>query len=151
MRTGTRANPSRQPQLGRAVAKKKKRKKNPTQRSRRHTLQFALAGSLHAVCNLHLICEPSKHYRGPWHSHHRVAWVVCVGGEVGVPHSFGREKAALFESLGKISEHACAPTSHHLPRTQPFRVNFSRYFEECLFMLMESDPQIFRGTRRASF
>jgi hypothetical protein len=35
-----------------AVARK--RKKAPTQCSRRHTLQFALAGSLHAVCNLRL-------------------------------------------------------------------------------------------------
>ncbi len=56
----TRANPSRQPLLGRCK-KKKKKKKAPTQCSRRHTLQFALAGSLHAVCNLRLICEPSKH------------------------------------------------------------------------------------------
>ena len=37
-----------------AVAKKKKKKKAPTQCSRRHTLQFALAGSLRAVCNLRL-------------------------------------------------------------------------------------------------
>jgi hypothetical protein len=50
VRTGTRANPSRQPLLGRC----RERKKAPTQCSRRHTLQFALAGSLHAVCNLRL-------------------------------------------------------------------------------------------------
>ena len=47
----TRANPSRQPLLGRC---EKRKKKAPTQRSRRHTLQFALAGSLRAVCNLRL-------------------------------------------------------------------------------------------------
>ena len=36
----------------------KEKEKKPR---RRHTLQLALAGSLHAVCNLCLICEPSKH------------------------------------------------------------------------------------------
>ena len=38
------------------------------------------------------------------------------GGEVGVPRSFGREKAALFESLGKIFRTSMCT---HLPPPPP--------------------------------
>ena len=114
VRTGTRANPSRQPLLGRC---KKRKKKVPTQCSRRHTLQFALAGSLHAVCNLRLflralqalvrsVALPSLCGKGG-----------LRGGEVGVPHSFGREKDALFESQGKIFRTSMCT---HLPPPPPF-------------------------------
>ena len=70
--------------------------------------------TLCAICAW--FCKPSKHQRGPWHSHHCVAWVVCGGGEVGVPRSFGREKAALFESLGKIFRTSMCT---HLPPPPP--------------------------------
>ena len=55
---GTRA--TRPGSHGWAVAKKRKKEKAPTQCSRRHTLQFALAGSLHAVCNLRLFLRALK-------------------------------------------------------------------------------------------
>jgi hypothetical protein len=47
------------------------------------------------------------------------------GGEVGVPHSFGREKAALFESQGKIfrNKHVHPP-----PTTSPERNRFVSIF-----------------------
>jgi hypothetical protein len=49
-----------QPEWGCWAVAKRERKKAPTQCSRRHTLQFALAGSLHAVCNLCQFASPQS-------------------------------------------------------------------------------------------
>ena len=111
----TRANPLRQPQLGRAVAKNE-RKKAPTQCSRRHTLQFALAGSLRAVCNLRLFLRALQALARSVALPSLCGMGGLRGGEVGVPRSFGREKAALFESLGKIFRTSMCT---HLPPPPP--------------------------------
>ena len=111
----TRANPLRQPQLGWAVAKRE-RKQAPTQCSRRHTLQFALAGSLHAVCNLRLFLRALQALARSVALPSLCGMGGLRGGEVGVPRSFGREKAALFESLGKIFRTSMCT---HLPPPPP--------------------------------
>ena len=108
-----------------ATAVARKRKKAPTQCSRRHTLQFALAGSLHAVCNLRLflralqalvrsVALPSLCGKGG-----------LRGGEVGVPHSFGREKTAAFRKSRKDFQNKHV---HPPPTTSPERNRFASEF-----------------------
>ena len=111
----TRANPLRQPQLGWAVAKKRKKTNPNPMQSQAHAavrpggltarcMQSALdLRALQALARS--VALPSSCGKGG-----------LRGGEVGVPQSFGREKAALFESLGKIFRTSMCT---HLPPPPP--------------------------------
>jgi hypothetical protein len=130
--------------------KKKKKSPNPMQ-SQAHAA--VRPGGLTARCvqSAPVFASPpsTSAVRGTaiivWHG-----W-FARGGKLACPGVLGGKKLHFSKVQERFSEQACAPTSHHLPRTQPFRIRILRYFEEWLFTLMESDPQIFRGTRRARF
>ncbi len=147
----TRANPLRQPQLGRAVAKKKKKKSANPMQSQTHAA--VRPGGLTARCvqsalNLRALKTLARSVALP---------SLCGkgglrgGGEVGVPQSFGREKAALFESQGKIFRTSMCT---HLPPPPLFATvshqNFT-LFRGIVVCVDGKRPSNFQGHSLASF